>query len=73
MALFFQYRTAMKTLLDKDKLDRLLKLNGKNYTWLADNLGWTRQRMHYHIKYKTLSIADKIAPLFGLKGKDMMK
>jgi hypothetical protein len=63
----------METQLDKEKLNRLLKLHGKNYTWLANNLGWTRQRMHYHIKNRTLKIADKIAPLFGLKGRDMMK
>ena len=64
---------AMKSQLDKDKLNRLLKLHKKNYSWLANNLNWTRQRMHYHIKYRTVMGADAIAPLFGLKGKDLIK
>jgi len=63
----------MKTQLDREKLDRLLKINKKNYSWLANNLGWTRQRLHHHIKNRTLSIADNIAHIFGLKGKDLMK
>ena len=63
----------MRTQLDKDKLNRLLKLHKKKKVWLADNLGWTRQRLNYHLKNNTLILADAAAPIFGLKGKDLMK
>jgi hypothetical protein len=63
----------MKTQLDKEKLVRLIKLHDKNYQWIADNLGWSRQLVHYHIKNRTLKFADEVAPLFGLKGKDLMR
>jgi hypothetical protein len=63
----------MKSKLDKDKLNRLLRLHDRNYSWLAKKLNWTRQRMHYHIKNKTVMCADVVAPLFGLKGKDLIK
>lgn len=63
----------MRSQLDKDKLVKLLKLNKKSRSWLADNLGWTRQRLHYHLKNNTVKLADASAPLFGLKGKDLIK
>lgn len=67
------YDSIMKTKLDKQKLDRLLNLNDKNYPWLANKLEWSRQRLHYHLKNKTVMLADRSAPLFGLKGKDLIK
>jgi len=63
----------MRTQLDKEKLDRLLKLNKKKYVDLAKDLGWTRQLLNYHLSKRTLTLADAAASIFGLKGKDLMK
>ena len=67
------YDSAMKIQLDKQKLDRLLKLHNKNYPWIANKLNWSRQRLHYNLKHRTVVCADACAPLFGLKGKDLIR
>lgn len=62
----------MTTQLDTAKIKRLLKIHNKNKSWLARQLGMTRQGIHYHLESRSLKSADKIAKVFGLKGKDLI-
>ena len=49
----------------------LAKLN-KNYTWLAGQMGYTRQYIHHIIKNKNVKFAGRIANIFNL-GEEELK
>ena len=59
--------------LDIRKVEKQLKASGKTFSWLADKIGFSRQRLHYHLKNKTVKGAEVIAPVFNLDPKDLTR
>ena len=63
----------MRLQLDTKKLARVMKLANINQSELARRIGVSRQLLSYWIATKRVQSAEKIAPAFGLKPKDLVQ
>lgn len=61
-----------KLQLNKKKVDAELKRLDQTYTWLAQQLGISKGLLSYHVVNRTIKAAEKIAPVFNLKAKDLI-
>ena len=52
----------------KFELDRL----GKNQTWLASQLNFSRQRLSYLLRSNSIKAAEKIGHVLGIEPKDLI-
>lgn len=62
-----------KLQLNTDKIQNELDRLGKNRAWLAKQMNNTQAMVNYLFEKKPLSLAVKLADIFGLEPKDLVK
>jgi hypothetical protein len=63
----------MELQLNTPKIKQLLKLMGKNQSWLATQIGVGRQWVSYDMRTGCTQRIRKYALVFGLDAKDLIK
>ena len=63
----------MKLKSDIKKIEKLLRLNGMNWSSMAERLRISKQLMSYHVTRETIQLAEIVAPVLGLNPKDLIK
>lgn len=59
--------------LNTEKIKQELKRINKTQTWLADELGVTRQRVYQIINFGSIKNAERIGKIFKINAKDLIK
>ena len=59
--------------LNTQKIEDELKRIGKSHSWLAKKMGIARQYVSYIFKTKPITQAERIAEVFGIDPKDLIK
>jgi hypothetical protein len=62
-----------KLQLNTDKIQKELDRIGKNRAWLATQMGNTQAMVNYLFDKKPLSLAPKLARIFNMDAKDLIK
>jgi len=58
--------------LNVEFIEKELQKRGKNQSWLARELGYTRAAVSYMLKKKPITSAEKIAKVFKVNPKKLL-
>lgn len=61
-----------RLILNSEKIKKELKRRGETQTWLAKQLGTTRQNVFYMLENRSLRAADKIGNILDIEPKDLL-